>query len=214
MELGAITLMLDFDPSLLEITGVTMPDQGDEVPWFEVRTTNDEVRTNVLNIGWVSLNPVNVTAGQTVLLIHSRLKKYDVRTTKYEVGIRFSLNDNPLSELADGRGNVLDDAKLSVADASSLLIAHSSFISVYPNPAKDLLNVEFVIDNINIVANHVMSLEIVTMHGVVVAKQNVANIKTGLNKTTMDLRDLPNGAYLLKVGGGEIHRVIKVVINR
>jgi hypothetical protein len=37
MELGAITLMLDYDPALIEITGVTMPEDGGVEPWFEVQ---------------------------------------------------------------------------------------------------------------------------------------------------------------------------------
>ncbi len=106
-----------------------------------------------------------------------------------------------------------------MVSSSKFMVPGSMFnegtsVVVYPNPVKDVLNVEFMIDNINMMANHAMSLEIVTMHGGVVVKQNVNDILTGMNKTTMDLRDLPNGAYLLKVEGGEIHRVIKVVVNR
>jgi hypothetical protein len=52
------------------------------------------------------------------------------------------------------------------------------------------------------------------MQGVVVAKQTVADIKTGLNKTTMDLRELPNGAYLLKVNYEDQVEVRKVIVNR
>jgi hypothetical protein len=36
MELGAITLMLDYDPAQIEITGVSMPENGGVEPWFKV----------------------------------------------------------------------------------------------------------------------------------------------------------------------------------
>ena len=90
----------------------------------------------------------------------------------------------------------------------------NSAVVVYPNPARDFLNVEFVIGNVDSGTYHGMDLQLVTMQGIVVAKQTVPDTKTGMNRTTMDLRDLPNGAYLLKVDGGEIHQVIKVVVNR
>jgi hypothetical protein len=79
---------------------------------------------------------------------------------------------------------------------------------------KDVLNVEFVVNNVDGKTGHGMSLQLVTMHGVVVAKQNVADIKAGMNKTTMDLRDLPNGAYLLKVNYEDQVVVRKVIVNR
>jgi hypothetical protein len=36
----------------------------------------------------------------------------------------------------------------------------------------------------------------------------------GLNKTTMNLRELPNGAYLLKAVCGESVKTVKVIVNR
>jgi hypothetical protein len=85
---------------------------------------------------------------------------------------------------------------------------------VYPNPAKDVLNVEFVIGNVDAGACHGMSLQMFTMQGIVVTTQNVPDVKAGLNKTTLDLRDLPNGAYMLKVTIGDQIEVRKVIMNR
>jgi hypothetical protein len=75
MELGAITLKLNYDTALIEITGVEMPDNGGEEPYFVLRRSSF-----VLEIGWMSLNPINVVDGQTVLMIHAKVK-----STKYEV---------------------------------------------------------------------------------------------------------------------------------
>jgi hypothetical protein len=61
---------------------------------------------------------------------------------------------------------------------------------------------------------HGMSLQMFTMQGVLISTQNVHAAKTGLNKTTMDLRRLPNGAYVLQATYGEIVEMRKIIINR
>jgi hypothetical protein len=219
-----------------------MPENGGVDPWFEVQgskfkvgatpnlepgTSNLEPETlNILQIGWASLDPINISENGAVLLIHARVinpassNQHPVSSIKYPASsIRFTLNNSPLSELADGNGNVLQDARLSVADAGekvqgSRFKVEAANVVVYPNPAKEVLNVEFVIDNVDGKTCHDMSLQLFTMQGVVVAKQNVADIKTGLNKIMMDLRDLPNGAYLLKVFYEDEVEVRKVIVNR
>jgi hypothetical protein len=210
MELGAITLMLDFDPAMIEITGVEMPDNGGSEPYFILGTSS-----SVLEIGWMSLNPVNIVAGQPVLLVHARLKdeiqisnlKSEISNLRFE--IRFSLNDNPLSELADGDGNVISGAKLTMPDASLLPIApYSSFI-VYPNPTKEVLNVEFLMENAGSA-----NIKLVTMHGVTVSVMTIPDAKSGINTTTMDVGKLPNGAYLLRVEAGELLKTMMVIVNR
>jgi hypothetical protein len=212
MELGAITMKLNYDTTQIEITGVEMPDNGGEEPYFVLRRSSF-----VLEIGWMSLNPINVQEGQTVLMIHAKVKstKYEVRSTKYGEPIRFTLNDDPLSELADGNGNVLYDARLSVADAG-FKVQGSRFereagVVIFPNPVKDVLNVEFVAGN---AVNNNVTMQLVTMQGIFVLTQNVPGIKPGFNKATLHLRDLPNGAYMLKVSCGDKSEIKKVIVNK
>jgi hypothetical protein len=242
MELGAITLMLDYDPSQIEITGVTMPGNVDEQPVWHLapdtwHLTPDTWHLNTLYIGWMSMEPVSVENGETLLLIRARLTeafrishiapqishstsensnlKSEMRNAKSE--IRFSLNESPDSEFADGDGNVIDGVKLVMPEAGrdgEMVKWRNGEIVCYPNPVKDVLNVEFVAYNIDEKTCHGISLQLVTMQGVVVAKHNVSDIKTGLNKTTMDLRELPNGAYLLKVNYEDQIVVRKVIVNR
>jgi hypothetical protein len=230
MELGAITLMLDYDPSQIEITGVTMPENGGVEPWFKVQSSKFQVAAtlnlepetlNLLHIGWMSMDPVSVAEGQAVILVHARLRNpvETLHATSLPLAdpIRFTLNENPDSEFADGDGNVIDGVKLVMPDAGrngEMVKWRNGEIVCYPNPVKDLLNVEFVADNVDGETCNGMSLQLVTMQGVVVAKQTVPDIKTGLNKTTMDLRDLPNGAYLLKVLYEDQLEVRKVIVNR
>jgi hypothetical protein len=204
MELGAITLMLNFDASIMEITGVEMPDNGGVVPWFET------VTTGILNIGWISLNPVNISTGQTVLVIHARLRNYDSGTANYDRAIHFSLNDNPLSELADGDGNVIYNAILSVADAGiASSVRQNNMVRIYPNPASDLLSIEYIMEQ-----EGTCSAELMNLTGVVVAKITTDDSKAGLNKMIMNLSDVPNGAYMLNVILEDHTEVLKVIVNR
>ena len=186
-----------------------MPDNGGEAPYFVLRRSS-----LVLEIGWTSLNPVNVVTGQTVLLINAKIKKYERRTTNDEQRIHFSLNEDPISELADGEGNVLYDARLSVADAGfkvqgSRFKVEAASVVVYPNPAKDLLNVEFVMEN-----NGPADLQLVTMQGITVSIMTLADAKPGLNKAMLDVSHLPNGAYILRVTGEGILETVMVIVNR
>ena len=193
MELGAITLYLDYDASQLEITGVTMPKQGDRSPYF---LTTD----NVLQIGWVSLDPVSVSQGETVLSIHARAKTN-------ASGIRFTLNSNPLSELADGDGNVIDNARLAIADIGGTV--SSDLISVYPNPVNDVLYIEYSVHQ-----SGTFSAELVNLQGVVVTKTGNTSIPAGTNKTRLNVSELPSGVYMLRVYLGSQITTRKIVINR
>jgi hypothetical protein len=195
--LGAITLLLNYNPDLLDITGVEMPDYGDEPPYF---VTSD----GVLHIGWMSLNPITVKSKSTLMFIHARVKDQNADQ------IRITLNDNPLSELADGTGQILYGTKLTIADAVTLpVVPGSMLLSVYPNPAKDLINLEFQIEKEGTVRSVLMNL-----HGVEIVHPVEMVVTPGWNKAVIELRDIPNGAYLLKVFYGEEVRVIKVVVNR
>jgi hypothetical protein len=97
---------------------------------------------------------------------------------------------------------------------------NEGLINVYPNPATDVLNVEFVVGNAVNSADgtvgifHGISIQMLTIQGVLFSTQNVPDLKPGLNKTTLNLRDLPNGAYMLKVTIGDKSEIKKVVVNR
>ena len=237
-QLGAITLTLDFNPALIEITGVEMPENGGTDPWFNVQSSKFNVQgsmntraenlnfepstLNLLQIGWMSLNPVNVVAGQPILLIHARLVNDPSSLIPNPPSliphpaslIRFNLHEDQLNELADGYGNVIDDGVLTMPDATlnSEIVkwrnSENGVISVYPNPASSILHLD-----IQLGQESDFRAELVTMAGILV-KQLTENGKPGLNRTTMDLQDFPAGVYMLRVKFGDQTEVRKVVINR
>ena len=242
MELGAITLMLDYDASLIQITGVEMPENGGVEPWFEVQSSKFKVQgsrfevqsskfevgatpnlepgtSNLLTIGWASLNPINVPENGTVLLIHTRLPdpassiRHPASGIQHPVSsIRFTLNESPLSELADGEGNVIDGAKLSVADAGSngkTVRWQNGKVVCYPNPAHSTLNIELETPSIG-----TLNLELVNLQGVSVITLEPVTVAAGWHKEQLDLRGLAPGVYFLRANlNGELV-VRKVIISR
>ncbi len=241
MELGAMTLYLDFDPSVMIVTNVTIVTDVTNVTtattvtnvttvttvttvtngpelWYNVSdpTLNLKPSTlNTLQIGWISPEPVKVAEGQAVILIHARLRG-PVQThgrASLPSSIRFTLNENPLSEFADGDGNVIGGLKLSMPTAGNSEMAkwRNSEIFVYPNPAHETLNIE--LETLN-PEPETLNLELVNLQGVVVMKREPETVMAGWNKSQFDLRGIAPGVYFLRANlGGEVI-VKKIMITR
>ncbi|MEI6435791.1 MAG: T9SS type A sorting domain-containing protein [Bacteroidota bacterium] len=196
MELGAMTLFLDYDASQIEILNVSMPREGYEEPYFITRN-------NTVQIGWASLTPEQFTNGETVLLIHSRLKTANPGT------IRFTLNDNPMSELADSEGNVYENAKLKIADAGTGVARSANAISVYPNPAKDVLHIEFLMEE-----SGTFQAELQNLQGALIISLDKTSKPLGLNNAALNLTNVPSGSYILKVECGNNIIIRKIIVNK
>lgn len=82
-------------------------------------------------------------------------------------------------------------------------------MSVYPNPAKDVLHIEYLVES-----EGMFEAQLVNLHGVILTPAVNAGSKAGLNKVTMNLVDVPNGLYLLKSVYGDQQMTLKVVVNR
>jgi hypothetical protein len=125
--------------------------------------------------------------------------------------IEFSLNDNPISELANGKGEVIDGVKLSMpnAGAENEVPWQSGTLLVYPNPAKEILNLEFAT-----VSDGYVSIELVNLQGITVMKLDPGLLKAGWHKEQLDIRELTPGVYFLRsnLNGELITR--KAVISR
>jgi hypothetical protein len=181
-----------------------MPDNGGVEPWFTI-TNNDLRMTNgTLNIGWMSLNPVNVLSGQTVLMIHARLVN-----DAMPPAIRFTLNENPLSELADAEGNVIDGAKLAIADAGMRKSSEQAMFNTYPNPATDRVTVEYLMSE-----HGDLTLDVINLQGIKVRTFQQPNLREGMFKTTLNTRDLPAGMYTIRLNANGVILTRKVVITR
>ncbi len=212
MELGAITLFMNYDPKQIEILNVTMPENAGNDPWFE---TNN----GVLYIGWISTEPVSVVENQTVMLVHARLltpveTHGSASLQPTTTPIRFTLNETMVSELADGSGHVIDGAKLVMPGAGSngeTVKRQNGKVVCYPNPVQSTLNIELFTSNLQ---PSTCNLELVNLHGVTVLNLQPATFSNGWHKVRIDVRDLMPGAYCLRAWiNGELF-VKKVIINR
>ncbi len=128
MELGAVSLIMNFPADQVEITGVYFNND----PSSDVQYT---VSGNELRIGWYSLTPVNVNKGENLITLQ-------VKLNNVTSDIQFSLAGDPLNELADGDFEVIDDATLVIDIPSTSALGfgqNSAFaenikFSNYPNP--------------------------------------------------------------------------------
>ena len=87
--------------------------------------------------------------------------------------------------------------------ASQPIIGDSYIISIYPNPAKDLLNVEM-----ELVQKQDINIRLVDMLGNELQSQS--EYCPGSLQTVMDIEPLPAGIYILeiKIGNEFIHRKV------
>jgi hypothetical protein len=227
IPLGAITLYLNYDPSQIEITGVEMPDNGGEEPWFETKD-------GVLYIGWMSTNPIVVKDEGVMMVVHARLTqefqvtdancllpiaycqvsnaKCQVSNAKCQIG--FALNDNLLSELADEDGNVLSDVKMTIPTGENGKTANwqngkMEVVSVYPIPAKESLNIELLTES-----DGPVTLELVSVQGISAMKNPELPLKAGWNREKINVSGLDPGVYMLKVTCGDVTEIRKVIVNR
>jgi hypothetical protein len=100
MQVGAISLILNYPADQLKIEGVFLQNKP-ELP-LEYNIVDDRIL-----IGWNSINPITLAAGETMLTIRLRMTGSNKGKASY-----FKLAANPLNELADGSCAVINNATL------------------------------------------------------------------------------------------------------
>ena len=94
---------------------------------------------------------------------------------------------------------------------SSTIITNNSLnieFSVYPNPAKNNLTVEFYNDNYEkttFTLNDILGKRI---------KDYTFNTITGKNRVNLDLNNLKNGVYLINFNNNDIKSTQKLIISK
>jgi PKD repeat protein len=137
MQVSAVSLVIPYPQELLEAMRVTM-NNGE--PIYNI--ANGEIR-----IAWSEINPLELNAGETLLNLRFRAK--DAFTGSLAVEIR----PNTESELADEQAEAIPTSELTsltiiplkatgISGAEGLI----GSCSVYPNPAKDLVHVELMLE--------------------------------------------------------------------
>ncbi|MEI6434704.1 MAG: YDG domain-containing protein [Bacteroidota bacterium] len=209
MEVGAISLIMNFPSDKVEITGVAL--SADNSP-MSYSVYGDELR-----IGWTSTNPLSVKAGEKMLILKLRI----TGALAKDETISFSLAADPLNELADGLSNVINDAVLYIDKfgASSLSVndpisTESLNLANHPNPFMETTTFDY-----NLPSNGEVSLEIRDMLGSKVIALLDNKVQTaGSHSLIMNSNTLKPGVYMatltLKSDGQTQMRTIKVVRNQ
>jgi hypothetical protein len=102
MNVGAISLILNVPADMLEVQDVYLGNNPNASMLWSV--VGDELR-----ISWQSLDAISLQKGEAMLTL-----KLSLLAPAGDEGIRLSLVDDPLNELADDSYNVINDAMLVV----------------------------------------------------------------------------------------------------
>lgn len=81
-------------------------------------------------------------------------------------------------------------------------------MSVFPNPANNVLNLEYTLEE-----NQPVSIRLMNMTGQVVETLELGNQPTGQNSIQLNVADLPNGVYLYNMTVGDKAGVGRVVVS-
>ncbi len=109
------------------------------------------------------------------------------------------------SEGAGGKGVALFDAEnlyTSVKEVTEPSISSN----VYPNPASTVVNLNFELKNLQDV-----TMEVIDTKGNVVKQEVYYGLSNGSNRKTINIADLPDGIYILKLSSDKVAFTKKIV---
>lgn len=118
IQLGAITLMINYPKNLVEIESVTSKASG------LLYNSKD----GVLSISWSNVKPLKLSSGDAILIVNFKLK------SEFKFGNKFNFSLEPASELADEEGNLLTGVKLNIPSVEASIPRKYNITQNYPNP--------------------------------------------------------------------------------
>jgi hypothetical protein len=132
VDLGALTLGLTYDNSLLEVTGV----EG-----YEIYAIDQESGT--VKLAMTDLNTRSYNANDPIAVITARVLAPITTETRY-----FELEN--ITELVDGNANVIDGytlntVKIGTDPAGILDLGTDLAVNVFPNPFKEVTNIQYTL---------------------------------------------------------------------
>ena len=207
MEVGAVSLIMNFPSDKLEVLGV----------YFGNNVNNPveyAVNGNEIRIGWQSLDPVSLKVDEQLLTLKVRA------IGSLDEIIRFSLKADPLNELADGSYNTINGAILKMAEMGSkalgtgeILTASRLSLANYPNPFIGTTSFAYTLPydgKVTLEINNVLGSKV---------KILVDEVQTAGDHTlTVNANELKPGVYTatlrLITSDAMLNRTIKIVRNQ
>ena len=145
----------------------------------------------------------------------------DADSVKYDFGdgSETSLNPNPVYTYSEsgtynvcqytynncGTDTICQQIDIVVSSVQEFLNINS--IEIYPNPAKEKINIVFDTDN-----NNPVRISILTLHGVTVTTRNLENVQRK-NKYEMDLNNVSPGIYMIEFRARDAVITRKLVVE-
>ena len=207
MEVGAVSLIMNFPSDKLEVLGV----------YFGNNVNNPveyAVNGNEIRIGWQSLDPVSLKVDEQLLTLKVRA------IGSLDEIIRFSLKADPLNELADGSYNTINGAILKMAEMGTkalgtgeILTASRLSLANYPNPFIGTTSFAYTLPydgKVTLEINNVLGSKV---------KILVDEVQTAGDHTlTVNANELKPGVYTatlrLITSDAMLNRTIKIVRNQ
>ena len=178
-EPGAMTLFLNFDDKLFEVTEVVSDLQ-------ELKYTIENGR---IALAWADTRPLNLDANQTIFSFTVRAKAQISQPQAI-----FTIAQG--SEFADVNANPISEFDLRMADVFTPAISGEISLMNYPNPFKNNTQVVFTIPE----QGHV-KLVMTNLFGQQIRTLAEGNMTAGTHSVMVDPSDnnLPSGVYLCKI---------------
>jgi hypothetical protein len=206
IDVGAVSLILNFPSDKLEIIGVKSGDNTNTPLKYKI--SGKELR-----IGWFSGENLTLKAGDKLLTLRVKL----TGSLEQNETVRFTLADDQLNELADALGTVISDAVLNIDLIGTTLGispgngTESLRFTNYPNPFAGTTTLAY-----SLPADGIVAIELRNTLGVLdrVVLDNVQQT-TGDYKLVLDASDIPDGIYIatlkLNSEGKVMTKTIKIV---
>jgi len=206
MEIGAVSLIMNFPSDKLEVLSVYLGDEPNSP--VEYAVDGNEIR-----IGWITLEPLLVVTNDRVLTLKTR----SIGSINENETIRFELTYDPLNELANGSYNIIQGAVLKMNEISGKALGTGDItlngrltLENNPNPFRDKTTLVYTLP-----VNGKVSLEIHNLLGSRMTVLLEADQMAGKHTLDFDASTLPVGIYTatlrLSAPGTSISRTIKIV---
>jgi hypothetical protein len=206
INVGAVSLILNYPSDKLQIMGVNLADDANTPMKYNI--SDNEIR-----IGWFSGEDLSLKAGAKLLTLRVKL----IGSLEQNEILRFTLAGDQLNELANAFGIVIPDAVLNMDLIGTTLGINpgsgteSLRLTNYPNPFTGTTTLAY-----SLPINGDVTIELRNTLGVLdrVVMDNVPQT-SGDYKLVLDASDLSNGVYIVTlklISDGEVMtQTIKIV---
>ena len=140
---------------------------------------------------------LSATRGQAVTIVASGFLDPVKNNNGADFGLWMSLSN----------GGRLIELKNKVTSFDENLIDNATIL-FYPNPATELINL-----NYSLTENSDVNIYVYDLNGMEIKSDSFSNLQRSNHKTTLNLKDLSTGLYIVKIEAGQTIITRKIQVN-